>query len=528
MRRFSLVALSTLLLASSAAYADETSGGPLAYDWTGFHIGVGAGLGGVGHNAGAEIYDRDLGGLLQVGPIDLFSIGAMFDMGGDGYLGTIEGGYDHQIGDRFVIGVQGDYTWSNIDATAGLGGDVCYEGLKSPGNGGPGADDCDDAYVSDSPTIDYKLTAKSSWSILGRAGYVANPGALAYVLGGYTRTHLEGDLSLTSLPTGTVPLVSYDYSRKGWTTGAGIEALISGAMSMKMEYRRTRWDNTENYPLGGLAGINTWDNGAMHTIRGVMSYRFGGGSAEQQAAVDAIPAVDWTGFYAGASAGASTARHNAGIEVHDYNTGGLLQVGPIDLFKIGGDYDFGAEGTVGRLEAGYDMQLGDRFVVGVLGDYSFSNNKTQIGLFGDYCLEQPGPDDCDTASVTATGDLTYTHKTENSWSIGGRAGVLLNPQTLFYGLGAYTRTHMSADLSFNSGTALVPSAQLLAYDYDRKGWTLGLGLETMLTENLSTKLEYRNTKWTFDELYGTAMQGFSRSEDSNVQTFTSGLVWRFH
>lgn len=522
MRRFSLTAFSAMLLVGTAAHAADMTSGPNVYDWTGFHVGAGAGFGGVAHNAGAEIYNRDLGGILQVGPIDLFSLGASFDMGGDGYLGTVEGGYDHQIGQRFVIGIQGDYTWSNIEAAAGLAGDVCYENPNGP-------DDCDTATVSDSPTVDYSLTAKNSWSVLGRAGYVANPGALTYVLGGFTRTHLEGNLSLTSMPTGTVPLSTYSYDRDGWTGGAGIEALISGAMSMKLEYRRTKWSNSDNYPLSSTGGINTWDNGAMHTIRGVLSYRFGGNNAEQQAAVDAIPAVDWNGFYVGASGGFSVARHNAGIEAHDYTPGGLLQVGPIDLFKIGGNYDFGGEGIIGRLESGYDMQLGDRFVVGVLGDYTFSKTKTQVGVYGDYCLEDPnGPDDCDTATVTASGDLTYTHKTGNSWSVGGRAGVLLNPQTLFYGLGAFTQTHMSADLSFNSGTALVPSGQILAYDYDRNGWTFGIGMETMLNEHVSTKLEYRNTRWSDNQLYGDALQGFSRSENSNVQSFTAGLVWRFN
>ncbi|MCI5075035.1 outer membrane beta-barrel protein [Oricola sp.] len=527
MRGTKFAVISALLLSSTAAYAaDDLAPPPSAYDWTGFHLGAGAGLGGVAHNAGAEIYDYETGGLIQVGPVDIFSIGAMIDAGGDGYLGTIEGGYDVQVG-NFVLGIQGDYTWSDIDATAGINGEVCYEDPNGP-------DSCDTATVDDDPSIDYSLSAKSSWSVLGRVGMVANEGALAYALGGYTRTHLEGALTLTSLPTGTVPLVSYDYDRDGWTVGGGIEALISGSTSMKMEYRRTRWDNSDTYPLGPEAGISTWDDATVHTIRGVLSYRFGGGSAEQQAAVDAIPTVDWTGFSVGASGGFSTVRHNAGIELHDYTLGGLIQVGPVDIFSVGGDIDFGGEGLVGRLEAGYDMQLGNRFVAGVLADYTFSNAESQVGLFGDYCLEGyksggnsgPGADDCDDGYVTGSGDLTYTLKTGDSWSVGGRAGVLLNPKTLFYGLGAYTRTSMDADLTL--GTGAFGSEELLSYSYDRDGWTYGIGMETMLTDNLSTKLEYRNTKWTDEELYGDALQGFTRTEDSNVQSFTAGLTWRIN
>ncbi len=190
-------------LASSTAYAADLveptppvyAPAAAAYNWTGFHVGVGAGLGGVSHNAGAEIYNYE-DPLLQAFGIDLFSIGGMLDFGGAGALGTVEAGFDYQIGERFVLGIQGDYTWSNFEAGAGVGADT------DAGEFG----------------LDYSLTAKSSWSVLGRAGYV-NPGALTYVLGGYTRTKMEGDLSL-STPDGSTPIAEYDYERDGWTSAA--------------------------------------------------------------------------------------------------------------------------------------------------------------------------------------------------------------------------------------------------------------------------------------------------------------------
>lgn len=526
-------------LASSTAYAADlvepappvAAPAAAAYNWTGFHVGVGAGLGGVSHNAGAEIYDYDTGGLLQVGPVDLFSVGGMLDFGGAGALGTVEAGFDYQIGSRFVIGVQGDYTWSNFDATGGVGADVCYEGLVTDGPG----DDCDEGLVSDNLGLNYTLTAKSSWSIIGRAGYVANPGALAYVLGGYTRTKMEGELTLDSELGGSTPIAEYDYERDGWTFGGGIEAPITGGLTMKMEYRRTEWDNSNNFPLSETGGINTWDDAVVQSMRGVVSWRFGGDNAAQQAAVDAIPAVNWTGFNVGLAGGFSTLRHNAGLDIHDYSVGGLAQIGGLDIFSVGGDLDFGGEGYLGRLEAGYDFQLGQRFVLGAFADYTFNNAESQVGLFGDYCVENytspgvgPG-DDCDEGFVTASGDLTYTLETGDNWSVGGRAGVLINPQTLFYGLGAFTRQNMKADLTLNTGFDPIGSQEILAYDYERDGWTFGLGLQTMLTDKLSTKLEYRNTRWDESQfVVGNADQGVTLSEDSTVQTFTVGLSWKFN
>jgi outer membrane immunogenic protein len=526
-----ITAALVLALASSTAYAADqvVPMQPSAYNWTGFHLGVGAGLGGVSHNAGAEIYDNDTGGLIQVGPVDLFSIGGMLDVGGDGALGTIEGGFDYQIGERFVLGIQGDYTWSNFDAGAGLGALVCFENPNGP-------DNCDTGTPDGEIALDYSLTAKSSWSIIGRAGYVANPGALAYVLGGFTRTNMEGELTL-STPGGTQPIADYDYERDGWTFGGGIEAPITGAMTLKMEYRRTEWENDTNIPFSATGGINTWDDAIVQSMRGVLSWRFGADNASQQAAVDAIPAVDWTGFNVGLAGGLATLRHNAGLEAYDDGVGGLIQVGPVDIFAIGGDLDFGGEGYLGRLEAGYDFQLGQRFVLGAFADYTFSNAESQVGLFGDYCVEgydsgiggAGTPDDCDNGVVTATGDLTYTLETGDSWSIGGRAGVLVNPQTLFYGLGAFTRQNMKADLTLNTGFAPIGSQQILAYDYERDGWTFGLGVQTMLTDKLSTKLEYRNTQWDESEIIlGDADAGVIRNEDSTVQTFSVGLSWKFN
>ncbi len=301
-----------------------------------------------------------------------------------------------------------------------------------------------------------------------------------------------------------------------------------------MEYRRTEWDNDSNSP-SEIAGINTWDDAVVQSMRGVVSWRFGGDNAAQQAAVDAIPAVNWTGFNVGLAGGFSTLRHNAGLDIHDYSPGGLAQIGGLDIFSVGGDLDFGGEGYLGRLEAGYDFQLGQRFVLGAFADYTFNNAESQVGLFGDYCVENytspgvgPG-DDCDEGFVTASGDLTYTLETGDNWSVGGRAGVLINPQTLFYGLGAFTRQNMKANLALNTGFSEAPVGEILAYDYERDGWTFGLGLQTMLTDKLSTKLEYRNTRWDESEIIlGDADAGLIRNEDSTVQTFTVGLSWKFN
>jgi outer membrane immunogenic protein len=483
-------------------------------NWTGLHLGVGLGYGGAVHNSGVEIYDYTPGGLLQIGPFDLFSIGGELDFGGDGGLATVEGGYDYQINDKFVIGIMGDYTHNNIDTEISIFGDVCYEFYP---------DSCTTPVVDDTPDLTYTLSVGDSWSILGRAGYLVNPTTLFYGLGGYTHTTMNADLTLNSDPTGAIELLSYDYDREGLTFGAGIETMVSKNVSAKIEYRSTNW-SAERIFGDSLQGIRLWDNSNVQSVRGVLSWRLGEG-VTQTASTSTNPYdVDWTGMYVGVAAGIGVARHNSGVEIYDYTPGGLLQIGPFDLLSIGAGLDFGGTGAIASLETGYDFQINDKFVVGIMGDYTHSGIETTGRIFGDVCYELPGPDSCDIAVVDDTPEIAYSLTVADSWSVMGRAGYLTNPKTLIYGLAGYTHTTMEADITLSS----IPtgSVELASYTYDRDGITVGAGIETKLTEKLSAKLEYRNTTWDAERVFGDSTQGIRLWDDSMVQTVRVGLTYK--
>ncbi len=74
------------------------------------------------------------------------------------------------------------------------------------------------------------------------------------------------------------------------------------------------------------------------------------------------------------------------------------------------------------------------------------------------------------------------------WSVGGRIGYLLNPETLAYFLAAYTQANfdLSAPIPLRGGNP--------------DGYSLGGGLETKLGGNWSLKGEYRFTVLNTDTL----------------------------
>lgn len=177
-------------------------------------------------------------------------------------------------------------------------------------------------------------------------------------------------------------------------------------------------------------------------------------------------AGSWTGCYVGLQGGYAIADHDVSVP------------GLVSLDGISG------EGFQGGPTAGCDLQF-DRFVVGAFADYSFRNVDTSASLFG--------------ASATVG--------FEDAWSVGGRAGVLLTPDTLVYGLAAYQHTEVN-DL----GTGLLS---------DLDGWAGGAGIEVGFSPGWSLRGEYRYVA------YEDAKIGGFVDLDSSEHQARIGLNYRF-
>lgn len=230
--------------------------------------------------------------------------------------------------------------------------------------------------------------------------------------------------------------------------------------------------------------------------------------------------TSWTGLYAGFGIGGgyafgSTNGGGAG-EYHDYSTGvatfdAALSPHVSGVFNCDADYcsgqtgaaagnssDQGQAGFLGRAEIGGDYQF-DRIVAGVnasftLGDRQMSSSGSGSGGGSYYENEDDAVGGSGAAGSKSKVDVG------NSWSLGARLGYLISDSTLLFGTVGYTQASTSIKSSFQGvSTAGIDDGSNIsaAYAISAKnddwlgGYYIGTGLETMLMDHMSLKLEYR-------------------------------------
>ena len=148
---------------------------PMAYNWTGFYLGL---------NGGYGFGRSEYSGALSSGS---------FDAGGGLFGATV--GYNWQTG-PLVFGLEGDIDWS---------------GMK--GSGACGAFSCD-------TRNDYLST------IRGRLGYAMDRW-MPYITGG---------AAIGNVKTSIAGVGDTNNTKAGWTVGGGIEASLMGPWTAKVEY----------------------------------------------------------------------------------------------------------------------------------------------------------------------------------------------------------------------------------------------------------------------------------------------------
>jgi outer membrane immunogenic protein len=187
---------------------------------------------------------------------------------------------------------------------------------------------------------------------------------------------------------------------------------------------------------------------------------------------------NWSGIYVGIAGG-------AGADVHELD----FADGLIVFNGIGGEGLF-AEGIVG-----YDYMLSDRLLVGAFADYWFGNSATSIDIGG-----------TELASITA----------EQGFDIGARIGYLVTPRTLGYVLGGYSQAKYNVAFL---GTDV--------YDWTANGFLVGAGMETMLTDRLTLRGEYRYKQYSSHDFSDLGAPPGLIDLNTSSHTFRVGLNYRF-
>ncbi|TDX63976.1 outer membrane immunogenic protein [Methylosinus sp. sav-2] len=177
--------------------------------WTGLYAGLNAGYTWSNSDTVAQTYwDTDAAGLGASALIGNFP--ASINANVSGFIGGGQIGYNSQVSDKFLWGVEAD-----IQGLASSGSAATLTGAS--------------AYTTLSRGIDYIGTAR------GRLGYLITPTLLAYATGGlaYGQTNLSA--SYLGAPT-IVASDSYSDLRIGYAVGGGLEWLFAPRWSAKVEY----------------------------------------------------------------------------------------------------------------------------------------------------------------------------------------------------------------------------------------------------------------------------------------------------
>lgn len=248
-----------------------------------------------------------------------------------------------------------------------------------------------------------------------------------------------------------------------------------------------------------------------------------GVSATSQAAdIAPAPAMDWTGFYAGAFAGGgwgttdieSERRSHAEVQTLEGGEGG----GPsLDL-------EADVDGMLGGVQAGYDLQH-DAFVFGIVGDFAFS------GISGDVektkeektepVLTNGGGGGGDGSGPPAAFDMEY------DWlaTLRARVGFLPTENWLIYGTGGLAWAGVNFESTINEGPL-----QGLSNDDSNFGYALGGGTEVRLDENWSLFAEALYMDFGDNDLDVESKEGpyESVNYDSTLWTVKAGVNFRFN
>jgi outer membrane immunogenic protein len=293
----------------------------MVYDWTGFYIGVNAGVG-IGRD-----YTR-----LAIPAGLSFEASYLNPQGG---VGGGQIGYNWQVPNSLlgalVFGVEAD-----IQGTGMRDNFSCLIGCL--------------------PAQNLNFNQRLDWfgTVRGRVGIATGP-VLTYVTAGGAYGSVKTTLTETIGTTGTF---TSSQNRGGWTWGSGVEASLGGNWTGKIEYLYVNLgDRLDSFALNGFAQAMSTDI-REHIFRVGLNYRIGGNGA----AYVPPPAKNWAGFYLGGNIGSGIGRDHTAVSL--IGPGGAST----ETFNLSPD------GFNGGIQAGYNWQAAN-WVFGVEADIQGSSQR---------------------------------------------------------------------------------------------------------------------------------------------------------
>jgi outer membrane immunogenic protein len=174
-----------------------------------------------------------------------------------GAAGGLHGGYSWQFAPAWLIGIEGDMSWTSLSQT------------RSVSTIGPGS------FAT--------MSATDNWlaSVRARFGFIAVSNTLLYVTGGaaWVSTAFNGHMTRIISPDTFVADAASIMTRPGWVVGGGVERMIDPHLTARLEYLYYNLDS--NVTLAGtivpgtfLPVTWTWSSYNVQVVQAGLSYKF--------------------------------------------------------------------------------------------------------------------------------------------------------------------------------------------------------------------------------------------------------------
>ena len=256
MKRFFIAIAGIASLLATAAFASDVSSPRVrnafaavtpVYSWTGFYVGGNLGYSWGSSDSAQTLSDSTTGATVN-------GANTKFDV--DGVIGGGQAGYNWHK-NNWVFGLETDIQGSG---QKGNGSSLCRGGPGSTTSNQPADVNsaCSLGHTGDTPAgnvaalpLTNNLSADLRWfgTLRGRIGPTITPTILVYVTGGLaygevsttntiTGTNLVGQQGVNTPPTfvAVAASSSNSFTKTGWTIGAGLEGVVSGNWTAKIEY----------------------------------------------------------------------------------------------------------------------------------------------------------------------------------------------------------------------------------------------------------------------------------------------------
>ncbi len=211
---------------------------PPVFDWTGFYVGGNGACGWADHTLSNVTTDEP---------------NTISSQNGSGCFGGGQVGYNYQLSNKWVLGIEADAEWGRISDS----GTVTEFGETSP--------------------MTYSQNLNSFGTLRARVGYAFDR-LLPYVTAGWA----WGQSTLTAITTEAGGITSSNTATlNGWAAGAGLEYALNRNWSVKAEYLylgfgtnayNVIWDKSFDAADVGFPGGNV--NLNVQSIKVGVNYRF--------------------------------------------------------------------------------------------------------------------------------------------------------------------------------------------------------------------------------------------------------------